>query len=164
MSLHAALSSAITYFHLLAAIVWVGGMIFFLFAYGPAARALGGAGRLAALNRGRESFQILSWVAVHLLFLTGVLNFFFRFAPRGPAVGGAYKAILSLKLLLFAAMVFHHALQAFKYAPRLAAELGVAEEWPEPLTAAWKKWFTLLKINAALGVIVLLLGLSLDGR
>ncbi|MGH7770493.1 MAG: hypothetical protein ACREQP_23825, partial [Candidatus Binatia bacterium] len=79
-----------------------------------------------------------------------------------------YYWILGVKLLLFSAMIFHHFLQSLKYAPRIAAatlEAGSgAASWPEPLLGSWKKWFVLLKINTALGAIVLFLGLALTGR
>ena len=76
-----------------------------------------------------------------------------------------YGVLLSVKLFLFGAMAMHHGLQAFKYAPRIAAltaELRPdATEWPEPLLANWRRWFLLLKINAGLGPIAVLLGLAL---
>ena len=148
--------------------VWVGGMAFFLFVFGPAAHSLAPADGIRALNHGRQSFQTLSWIAINLLFLTGVLNFLFRAAASGLHLGTAYYSILTVKLLLFLAMTFHYSLQAFKYAPRIAsltAQTGDGiESWPEPLLAAWRKWFTLLKINTTLGAIVLFLGLGLSGR
>jgi hypothetical protein len=67
--------------------------------------------------------------------------------------------------MVFGAMVYHHALQVFKYAPGIAAmTAGTAEDspsWPEPLRAYWQKWFTLLKINATLGPIATIMGLIL---
>jgi hypothetical protein len=62
-------------------------------------------------------------------------------------------------------MGIHHALQVFKYAPKiksLTAQLpAYTDAWPEPLLTHWRKWFLLLKINAALGPVVVLLGLAL---
>jgi hypothetical protein len=56
-------------------------------------------------------------------------------------------------------------LQVFKYAPRIATltkQLPAAPAtWPEPLLSNWQRWFLLLKLNAALGPIVVLLGLAL---
>jgi hypothetical protein len=72
---------------------------------------------------------------------------------------------LSIKLFVFGAMIAHHCLQVFKYAPEIAnlsaaLPAGVST-WPEPLLAQWRRWFLLLKINSALGPIAVLLGLSL---
>jgi len=162
------LQSANLWLHLVSVAVWVGGMAFFLFVFGPAVKSLAPADGIRALNHGRESLQTLSWIAVHLLFLTGVLNFFFRLTAGGVHPQTSYYWILAAKLLLFLAMIFHHSLQAFKYAPKIASLTDAAApgagSWPEPLTAAWRKWFMLLKINTALGSLVLLLGLALIWR
>jgi uncharacterized membrane protein len=163
------LQSANHWLHLVAAAVWVGGIVFFLFVFGPAVHSLAPSDGVRALNHGRESLQFLSWIAIHLLFLTGVLNFFFRVTAGPVHPGTPYYWILALKLLFFFAMVFHHFLQTFKYAPKIvaltdAAGGGAVAAWPEALLAAWKKWFMLLKINLTLGVIILLLGLVLSWR
>jgi hypothetical protein len=83
-------------------------------------------------------------------------------------LGRYYLTILSVKLLLFLAMLVHHALQVFKYGPKIAAltnDAAIAiESWPEPLRAHWQKWFVLLKINATIGPIATLLGLALVRR
>lgn len=154
--------------HLVSVAVWLGGMVFFLVVFGPAVHRLPPAEGVQTLNRGREAFQTLSWIAINLLLLTGVVNFVLRAMASGAELGFAYYATLTVKLLLFAAMVFHHALQSFKYAPRIATltdESGdEIEAWPELLLASWRKWFVLLKINAALGAVVLLLGVALSWR
>jgi hypothetical protein len=66
---------------------------------------------------------------------------------------------------LFGTMVVHHSLQVFKHAPRIAAltaELPLnTTAWPEPLLSHWRRWFVLLKINAALGPVAVLFGLAL---
>jgi len=155
--------------HIVSVAVWLGGIVFFLVVFGPAAHRLRPAEGVRTLNRGRGAFQTLSWIAINLLILTGVLIFGFRAATGGSSLGIAYYATLTVKLLLFAAMVFHHALQSFKYAPRIASLTDVTgddsiDAWPELLLAGWRKWFVLLKINAALGVIVLLLGVALSWK
>jgi putative copper export protein len=162
------LHSANLWLHIVSMAVWVGAMAFFLFVFGPAVKSLAPADGIRALNHGREALQTLSWIAVHLLFLTGVLNFFFRLTAGGVHPETGYYGILGIKLALFFAMSFHHFLQSLKYAPRIASATAAAEpaaaSWPEPLTAVWKKWFMLLKINTALGALVLFLGLALTGR
>jgi hypothetical protein len=73
--------------------------------------------------------------------------------------------VLAIKLCVFVAMLAHHTLQVFKYGPKIAALTdsadGAATGWPEPLRAQWQKWFILLKINAVLGPIAILLGVAL---
>jgi uncharacterized membrane protein len=155
--------------HLVSVAVWLGGIVFFLVVFGPAVHRLPPAESVRILNRGREAFQTLSWIAINLLLLTGVVNFVLRATASGADLGVVYYATLAVKLLLSAAMIFHHALQSFKYGPRIVSlTAGTGDDsidaWPEPLLACWSKWFVLLKINATLGAIVLLLGVVLSWR
>lgn len=154
--------------HLVSLALWIGGIYFFLFVFGPAVHRLAPGAGVRLLDRGRQSFQSLSWIAIQLLILTGVFNFVFRGLSVGFDFGQGYLMLLGLKLLLFLAMSLHHFLQAVKYGPPIGSLTAQTpediERWPEPLLSYWKKWFMLLKINAALGPIVLLLGLGLSGR
>lgn len=151
--------------HVISLAVWIGGIGFFLFVFAPGAHSLPAGPAIRVLDNGRKSLQTLSWIAINLILITGVLNLVARGAATGFQFGPGYYPILAIKLFLFLAMVFHHSLQAFKYAPLLASLTSQAtpelQSWPEPLLSLWTKWFTLLKINAALGLIVLFLGLAL---
>ena len=158
------LAAACLWLHLIASTVWTGALAFFLFVFLPAARALAPAEGLRAFERGRRALQTLSWIAIQVLFLTGAVNFYFRFASHADP-GGLYVWTLAAKLALFGAMIFHQSLQAFKYGPQLAAaaECGADDAWPDPLEETVARWSALLKINTAIGVVVLLLGLFLRG-
>lgn len=150
--------------HLIGIVFWWGGMFFFLIAFAPAAHSLPAATCIQTLNRGRISLETFSWVGIALLLVTGIVNLILR-SQATAQLSQLYVIVLSMKLLLFFAMLAHHALQVFKYGPKIAAltSHNAAEltSWPEPLLSYWKKWFMLLKINATLGPIVLLLGLAL---
>jgi uncharacterized membrane protein len=141
---------------------WIGGIYYFLFVSAPAVHALTPKPALDVLNRARRHFQILTWVAISLLLLTGLLKFLLTGIPSG----GGYRGISVVKLFLFLAMIFHHCLQSFKYSPRITLLTAQTQPeitaWTEPLQNHWKRWFVLHKINAALGPIVLLLGLALS--
>jgi putative copper export protein len=154
--------------HLLALAMWLGGIAFFLIVFGPAVHDLKAGLGLRLLNRGRMTFELLSWTAIGLLFVTGILNLVLRSQMTGANLGDYYLTILAVKLLLFVAMLVHHALQVFKYGPKIAAKTNQAaittELWPEALRADWQKWFMLLKINATIGPIATLLGLALVRR
>lgn len=151
--------------HLLSAALWVGTIFFFLFVFAPAVRSLSAGTGVRTLDQGRWRFESLSWFGIALLLITGILNFILRAQSSGFHIAAGYSVILGVKLFLFLAMGFHHSLQTFKYGPKIAVLTAQAEEkleaWPEPLLAHWKKWFVLLKINAALGALLLLLGLAL---
>jgi len=154
-----------TLIHIIAVALWVGTMVFFLVELGPSVNALEPRIAIPTLNRGRIGFELLSWIAIALLLLTGVFNLLQRFSISTFATGGFYSVILTIKLFVFGAMLVHHLLQTFRYAPaiaRLTSELPeLSNDWPEGLLGQWRRWFLLLKINAALGPIAILLGLNL---
>lgn len=153
------------WFHLSAVVLWIGAMAFFLFVFAPAVHTLSPAAAIQALDRGRRSVESLSWIAINLLALTGLGNLAVRGLESGFPSRGPYNWLLAIKIALFLAMLFHHCLQVFRYSPQIASLTARArhgsESWPDPLLAAWRKWFSLLKINAALGPVILLLGLAL---
>jgi copper resistance protein D len=151
--------------HLIALALWLGGIVFLLVVLGPAVHELEPRIAITTLNRGRLGLETASWIAIGLLLLTGVFNLFARMSVNGATMGESYGILLSVKLLVFGAMVGHHCLQVFKYAPAIASLTGALPQatasWPEPLLSHWRRWFLLLKINAALGPIAVLLGLAL---
>lgn len=151
--------------HIIAVALWVGAMVFFLVVLGPSVNALEPRIAIQTLNRGRIGFELLSWIAIALLLLTGVFNLLQRLSISSVATGEFYSVILTIKLFVFGAMLAHHLLQTFRYAPaiaRLTSELPeLPDHWPEGLLGQWRRWFLLLKINAALGPIAILLGLNL---
>lgn len=151
--------------HLAALALWLGGMVFFLIVLGPAVRDLEPKIAVATLNQGRLGLETATWTAIGLLLLTGIFNLFARLSGSGGALGESYGILLGIKLFVFGAMVAHHCLQVFKYAPEIAkltaALPPVLSAWPEPLLAHWRRWFLLLKINSALAPLAVLLGVSL---
>jgi uncharacterized membrane protein len=148
--------------HLAGLALWLGGIVFFLMVLRPAVNEAEPGIAIRAINRARVSFETTSWTGIGLLVATGLAGLFWR-QPGS----GFYWALLSLKLLLFAAMALHHCLQVFKYGRRIALLTAQAplhaDDWPEALRMEWEKWFTLLKINAGLGPIATLMGLKLMG-
>lgn len=150
--------------HLVAQALWLGGIVFFLIVIGRAVHELEPKLAVQALNQARGGLELVSWIGIGLLLATGMFNLVLRAqAEAGPSP--ASGILLGVKLLLFAAMVVHHCLQVFKYAPlitRSSAQLPRDfSAWPEPLLSHWRRWFLLLKINAALAPIAVLLGLAL---
>jgi putative copper export protein len=151
--------------HLTALALWLGGIVFFLVVLGPAVRELDPKIAMTTLNQGRLGLETASWIAIGLLLLTGIFNLFVRVSAQGTALDESYGILLGIKLFVFGAMVAHHCLQVFKYAPEIAKLTGALPAalptWPEPLLAQWRCWFLLLKINSALGPLAVLLGLAL---
>jgi uncharacterized membrane protein len=151
--------------HLLAAALWLGGITFFLVVFAPAVHELKPGIGIRALNEGRKALEALSWAGIALIVVTGITNLILRNRISGGNLGQDYMIILSIKIVVFIAMLVHHSLQVFKYGPKiLALTAQVSSDtssWPEPLHSDWRKWFMLLKINAALGPVAILLGVAL---
>ena len=151
--------------HLIALALWVGGIVFFLIVLGPAVQELEPGIAITTLNQGRLGLETASWIAIGLLLLTGIFNLLARAVFTGTELSESYGIIFGIKLFVFGAMVVHHCLQVFKYAPAIsdltAKTPQALNAWPEPLLAHWRRWFLLLKINAALAPIAVLLGLAL---
>jgi uncharacterized membrane protein len=151
--------------HLFAIALWLGGIVFFLIVSGPAVYELEPHIAIKTMNQGRIGLERISWTAIALLLLTGIVNLVLSSQTAAAPLGESYFILLGAKLFLFGAMALHHGLQVFKYAPRIAALTAEitpnSTEWPEPLLSHWRRWFLLLKINASLGPIAVLLGLAM---
>ena len=151
--------------HLIANALWLGGIVYFLVVAGPAVQEQELDAKIAikTMNQSRIGLELVSWTAIALLLLTGITNFILREPSAAPSE--AYLVLLGVKLFVFGAMAVHHGLQVFKYGPRIAAltaELPIDTTcWPEPLLSHWRRWFLLLKINAGLGPIAVLLALAM---
>ena len=151
--------------HLVALALWLGAIVFFLVVVGPAVQELEAKVAIKTMNQSRIGLEMISWIAISILLVTGITNLILRSQADMAAVSESYVILLATKLFLFGAMATHHGLQVFKYGPRIAAltaELpGAITSWPEPLLTNWRRWFLLLKINAGLGPVAVLLGLAL---
>lgn len=113
--------------HLLAAGAWLGALpalVFILFHVrrDPSGRAL----ELAALATRR--FSILGIGAVSTLVLTGIVNAWFTVGSLPALLGTDYGRLLSLKLLLFGAMLALAAMNRFRYTPQLLQSVNSARE------------------------------------
>jgi uncharacterized membrane protein len=153
------------FLHLVGVALWLGGITFFLVVFAAAVHDLNPRIGMQVLNQGRITLEAVSWAGIALLLITGIINWLLRTQAISAPPDNFYPIVFSVKLFLFVAMGIHHALQVFKYAPKiesLTAQLPAGTDaWPEPLLTHWRKWFLLLKINAALGPVVVLLGLAL---
>ena len=152
--------------HLIANALWLGGIVYFLVVAGPAVHdeeVISVKIAIKTMNQSRIGLELLSWTAIALLLLSGAINLILR-NPNG-APNDSFPILLGVKLFLFGAMVMHHGLQVFKYGPRIAALTAALPanviDWPEPLLSHWHRWFLLLKINAGLGPLAVLLGMVL---
>jgi uncharacterized membrane protein len=89
--------------HVVAAMMWIGGMLFLTFAVVPALRRAGFDGERRELFRAiAKRFRFLVWLAALLLLLTGPLLLLLRFGSLDPAL---WPSVLRLKLALVALLL-----------------------------------------------------------
>jgi uncharacterized membrane protein len=139
------------FFHILAAVIWVGGMFFAHQMLRPAAGPLEPAVRLALWRRVFERFFPVVWLAVVVLLASGfgmILWGFGGFAAVGPHV----HIMLALGIIMM--MIFAHLYFAPWKRFRRALDAG-------DLPAAQKQLDqirTLVGVNLLLGLIVVVVG------
>lgn len=139
--------------HLTSVVVWVGGIIFILFVAMPSSKqALGpDAGKL--MGEVSKRFTPLANYSILLLVITGIVLTFLKGYFSGTLFfEGYYSLTLSLKYILAFGMIAIH----FYRGMILAPSIGRAES-PLKKTSLQKISLSLVKINLALGIIILLL-------
>ena len=153
MSVSDVLLLLVRWLHLVAAVSWVGGSVFYLLVLRPALRRAGESGSALPAAVGRE-FRSLVGVCIAVLVLTGAIMTFDRLTS--PATDAAYVATLAVKVSL-AAVMFVLARRA-RRARRAAANASDAvpagaESGPARLAR---------RVSGALsgGVLILVLGVT----
>jgi copper resistance protein D len=150
--------------HLLAALLWLGGMFFLAAVGAPVLRQVEPPELRAALFRKLgEQFRTVGWVSIGVLLVTGTLNLYFRGMLSGPLLGSAqfwatpYGTALAWKLGAVAAMLVVQAIHDFVTGP---AASRLAPGSPE-MRKARKRAALLARLSAILGVIVVIAAVRL---
>lgn len=111
------------FLHLAAAIVWLGGIAFMLFALRPAAAQLPPAQRLPLIAQVLQRFFALVWLSIGLLLLTGLAM---RLAAGMTNAPLGWHLMLGIGVLMFA--LFGH----LYFGPYRRLQRAVAAaDWPE---------------------------------
>lgn len=143
--------------HVLAAMLWLGGMFFLAVVGAPVLRAVEPPPLRAELFRKLgERFRGAGWAAIAVLLVTGVLNLYFRGLLREPVLaspefwGSRFGHALVWKLTAVALMVGASALHDFVLGPA-ASKLpaGTPAALRLRTRAAW-----LARVNALVGIVV----------
>lgn len=139
----------VRWIHVLAAMIWVGGMLFIALVLVPTARTLGDAAIRARLIRdsGRR-FRAVAWTALVLLVVTGLLNLWLHPVLLGSPRFHAKLGLVGLALILSA---FHD----FVLGPRAGL--------PGADPSAWRRASWVARLNVLVALMIVLLGLSLRG-
>lgn len=159
------------YTHILAAMIWIGGMLFLTLIALPVVRALeapGSAGRLVRLM-GRR-FRVIGWVCIGLLILSGFTNLWYRGIRWGSLLSSefwhtSWGQLLAVKLGVVLAMVLNSAWHDFVLGPR-ATQLMMETHAnpgapPAELQRIRRQTAWLARINLLLGLVVIALAIML---
>lgn len=152
--------------HVLAAAVWIGGMVFIALVLVPVTRQPEHRGVATSLIRwtGRR-FRWIGWLSLALLLLSGTFNLAQRGFGRADLVSGrlwegTFGRVLGIKLFLVAMILFLSILHDFVIGPRATELLQNHPGSPQALKlrrqASWMG-----RLNLILALIVVALGIML---
>lgn len=162
--------SIIRWIHILAAILWIGGMFFILLVLLPILRrALPKVERTLVLAKAGERFGVLSIVALTMLIVTGYFNAVHRHVVWTRLDDSQYGRTLGLKLILVAVVIvvtFVHALYFGRKMTRLAERAKEMSDQDDPGLAAARRRAAvgsgiLSALNLLLNLAIVLLAASL---
>lgn len=143
--------------HVLAALLWLGGMFFLAAVGAPVLRRVEPPElRTELFRRLGEQFRRVGWVAIGVLLVTGTLNLFFRGLLSADVLGDPafwgtrYGVALGWKLVAVTVMVGVSAVHDFVVGPaasRLAPGTTAALRMRK-----WAAWMA--RINAVVGIVL----------
>jgi putative copper export protein len=150
--------------HLLAALLWLGGMFFLAAVGAPILRRVEPPALRAELFRALGvGFRRVGWVAIGLLVVTGVLNLQLRGLLSLDLWGtsefweGAYGRALLVKLVTVTMMILLSAVHDFALGPA-ASRAGAGT----PRALALRRWSAwIARINALLGLVLVIAAVRL---
>jgi copper resistance protein D len=149
--------------HVLAAIIWLGGMFFISLVLVPSVRKLEPPiKRTEILSATARRFSLVSWTAILVLLITGVINSVNRgitidLISSGKVFSSHFGMILTFKVFLVIVMILISAIHDFILGPKLIKLTELDRPSPDSAKSLGKKrkvvsW--LARINAFIGIIV----------
>ncbi|MBI3810073.1 MAG: DUF4149 domain-containing protein [Nitrospirae bacterium] len=146
--------------HILAAVIWIGGMLFLSLIAVPVLRRVDSPlVRRDLLRAMAQRFRRLVWICVAILVPTGIVNVL-SYGNR--AAGSPYMKVLHIKLGLVAFLVVMGLLHDFVIGPRAARAMsrdGLPPTSTDLLMVTLAPWVG--RFNLLLGVIIILLAAAL---
>lgn len=146
--------------HLLAAMTWVGGLLFIALVVAPATRQLPASERARLFGMVGRRFRVLGWSALAVLAATGLVLAGYRGVYDRLAAGtfpeGAFDALLLAKAGVVAVMLVVSALHDFWLGPASARLLGRPPAARLRRQASW-----LARLTALLALVIVALAVAL---
>jgi uncharacterized membrane protein len=171
------LDALVLWVHILAAISWVGGMIFVAFILGPyVRRSFPPEQRTPLMAAVGKRFSILGWCAIFTLICTGIYNAVRFLGSWDALLSTTFGHILLVKIALVGVMIVLSILHDFFLGPR-QRDLSRLMFRSQPLSSKpslpgtgeghtlrrLRRWTILIaQMNLLLGVVVILLAASLQ--
>lgn len=151
--------------HILAATIWVGGMLFLVFVVVPLLRRGDRAQAAAFLHAAGVRFRTVGWACFAILLVTGTFQLYARGVGLSTLVEPAFwhspfgKAV-AVKLVLFILILAISALHDFIVGPR--ATLAVQADPDSPASQALRRQASWLgRLNALLALALVFTGVTL---
>jgi putative copper resistance protein D len=158
----------VVFAHIIAAMVWIGGMLFVALVLVPVLRRESRELRAALLDRVGRRFRTVGWAAIAILLVTGVWNlhnrgFAWETITSADLFRGRFGAILLAKLLFVAAVLTLSSAHDFVLGPAStrAAQQPTTDDAQRTagrlrMTASW-----VARINALLALVIIFLAVAL---
>jgi copper resistance protein D len=143
--------------HVLAAVIWLGGLFFFALVGAPVLRRIEPAALRASLfQQLGERFRVVGWVAIALLLVTGVINLYFRGVLDRDLVNATFWTtrfgrILGVKLTAILGMLVLQMFHDFQLGPAA----GRASAGTEEAIRLRRRAALVARFSALLGLLIL---------
>ncbi|PON19331.1 hypothetical protein C2W62_03365 [Candidatus Entotheonella serta] len=165
MSFHA----FIVWLHLLGAVIWVGGLVFFVLVVGPTLKRATSIHEHLRLGLNLEScFRAVMWPAAGIVLLTGlfnVINILYATSVSGGTMPSTFARMLALKIGLVVVMVILQAIDQLAVRPKRIEGLKVLAPEATDLPAPLLQWQRLSQriyiVIMGLAIVVVWLGVTL---
>ncbi len=153
--------------HVIAAVTWLGGMLFLVMVMVPLARRdMGGGQGFVILRQVAERFVPVSWVAMVVLALTGG---YLAFDHWGVGVGDFFSGgihfidMLQVKTALFLVVVLISLAHDFWLGPMMMDRLDAARQSGQPLPRGAARAFVLMaaRVNLLLVLAIVVLAVMM---
>lgn len=151
--------------HLVAAAIWLGGMLFLVLVVVPWLRAGGRADAVVLLRETGRRFRSLGWACFAVFLITGIFNLSMRgvrladlFASEW--IASSFGRIVWLKLALFAAIVALSALHDFVVGPKAAQALELDAQ-SSVAQSLRRRASVLGRLNVVLALIAVFVGVMI---
>ncbi len=114
----------VTWIHVIAAMLWVGGMLFFSLVFIPSLKGgLEGALKADLISRVGKRFRVVGWISLAVILFTGLFRFYQEGRPLS-LYGTAFKLKLFLVFVMFALTFVHDLFLGPKSASLSRSALG----------------------------------------